>query len=148
MTIIDKNISNAGYQLFLAEIVTKIQHHRVEAVQAVQSISNKLYWKIGELILERQAQYGWGKSIVEKLSVDLSSQIGEGISWSPRNLWFMRQLVSEYSILNQAASELANLKQAASELENTKQLVLQVPWWHNIMILQKVKDRKVREFYL
>lgn len=53
MTIIDKNISNSDYQLFLAEIVNKIQHHRVEAVQAVQSISNQLYWEIGELILER-----------------------------------------------------------------------------------------------
>ncbi len=50
----------------------------------------------------------------------------------------MRQLVEEYS----------NLKQPVSELENVKQLVSEVPWGHNILILQKVKDIKSRIFYL
>jgi len=78
----------------------------------------------------------------------LNIQIGEGISWSPRNLWFMRQLVSEYSILNQADSELEKVNQAGSEIEIVKQLVSQVPWQHNVLIIQKVKDHKARIFYL
>ena len=124
---------------FLTEIVNLVQHHRVQAVQAVQSISNQLYWNIGELIIQKQQEFGWGKSIVEKLSTDLNIQIGEGISWSPRNLWFMRQLVSEYSILNQADSELEKMNQAGSEIEIVKQLVSQVPWQHNVLIIQKVR---------
>ncbi len=78
---------------FLTEIVNLVQHHRVKAVQAVQSISNQLYWNIGELIIQKQHEFGWGKSIVEKLSTDLNIPIGEGISWSPRNLMFIWQLV-------------------------------------------------------
>jgi len=148
MTNIDKNISNESYQPFLSEIVNLVQHHRLQAVQAVQSISNQLYWSIGELIIQKQQEYGWGKSIVEKLSTDLNIQIGEGISWSPRNLWFMRQLVSEYSILNQADSELEKVNQAGSEIEIVKQLVAQIPWGHNILIFSKSSDINEARFYI
>lgn len=138
MQKIDRKISGAAYQEFLAEVVNMVQNHRALAVHAVQAVSNMLYWNIGELIIKKQQQYGWGKSIVEQLSRDLNLYIGEGVSWSPRNLWFMRQLVEEYS----------NLKQPVSEIENLKRLVSEVPWGHNILILQKLKDIKARIFYL
>lgn len=50
----------------------------------------------------------------------------------------MRQLVEEYSKVNQAGSLL----------ENIRDLVFNVPWKHNITILQKVKDTQARVFYL
>jgi hypothetical protein len=71
----DKNISSAEYQEFLAEIVNLVQNHRALAVQTVQTVSNQLYWNIGELIIKKQQQYGWGKSIVEQLSKDLNLYI-------------------------------------------------------------------------
>ncbi len=154
----EKNISQEAYQQFLDEVVNLVQNHRTKAVQAVQSFSNQLYWNIGELIIKKQKEFGWGKSVVEQLSKDLNHQLGDAISWSPRNLWFMRQLVNEYSIMNQAGSENVNLKQVASHLQNMKQhaselekvklLVSEVPWWHNILIIQKVKDFNARIFYL
>ncbi|MBU4299787.1 MAG: DUF1016 domain-containing protein, partial [Nanoarchaeota archaeon] len=120
MKQIDENISSPEYQEFLAEIVNMVQNHRALAVQTVQTVSNLLYWNIGELIIQKQEQYGWGKSIVKQLSKDLNIYIyiGEGVSWSPRNLWFMRQLVDEYS----------KVKQPVSLLENLKRLVSEVPW--------------------
>jgi len=51
---------------------------------------------------------------------DLNIQIEEGVNWSPRNLWFKRQLVSEYSKVNQPDSELENIKPVASEVELVK----------------------------
>ena len=154
----NKSISKEAYQRFLKDVVMMVQSHRAAAVQHVQSINNQLYWNIGELILKMQQQHGWGKSIVEKLSNDLQHQIGKGVSWSPRNLWFMRQLVTEYSNLKQIGSELnisnnLNLKQPDSDLKNAdslniKQLVSKVPWMHNILILQKVKDINARIYYL
>lgn len=136
--MIDKNSSSKAYIEFLKEIVNLVQQHRIKATQSVQTISNQLYWNIGELIIKKQNEFGWGKSIVEQISKDLTHQIGEGVSWSPRNLWFMRQLVDEYT----------NMKQAVSEMPNLKQLVSEVSWGHNILILQKVKDNKARLFYL
>lgn len=128
----------SDYHDFVNEVIGVVQQHRIHAVQLVQSYTNQMYWDIGELIIKRQNQYGWGKSIVKQLSNDLIHSLGEGISWSPRNLWFMRQLVEEYSKVNQVGSLL----------ENIKQLIFNVPWKHNITILQKVKDPRARIFYL
>jgi len=154
----NKNISKEVYQRFLKDVVTMVQNHRTVAVQSIQSINNQLYWNIGELILKMQQEYGWGKSIVEKLSNDLQHHIGKGVSWSPRNLWLMRQLVDDYSNLKQPVSDLNNdnvlkLKQPVSDIEginilNLKQLISEVPWGHNILILQKVKDLNARIYYL
>lgn len=138
MTSKNENIPTDAYQQLLAEVVNLVQNHRVLAVQSIQTISNQLYWSIGELILKKQQEYSWGRSVVEKLSKDLDRHIGKGVSWSPRNLWFMRQIVDEYSNLNQPAAVTTNLKQLVSE----------VPWGHNILILQKIKDYKARIFYL
>ena len=45
------------------------------------------------------------------------------------------------------------LKQPVSDIENSnilnlKQLISEVPWGHNILILQKVKDLNARIYYL
>jgi hypothetical protein len=158
MTDLSKHNSETEYQKFVIELIELVQQHRIKAVQAVQSYTNQLYWEIGELIIKRQKENGWGKSVVEQLSKDLKMRVGEGISWSPRNLWFMRQLVDEYSKVNQADSflecakmnqlgsllESSEVKQAVSLLQNVKELVFNVPWKHNITILQKVKDPKAR----
>ncbi len=138
MTQLDKNISPEAYNEFLSDVATAVQHHRVQAVQSVQTISNQLYWHIGELIIKKQLEFGWGKSVILLLSQDLPRLIGEGVSWSPRNLQFMKQLVAEYS----------NVKHPVSHLEYLKKLVLNTPWRHNILILQKVKEPKARVFYL
>ena len=162
MTQLNKDILPDAYNEFLSDVATAVQQHRVQAIQSVQTISNQLYWNIGELIIKKQEEFGWGKSVILLLSQDLPRLIGEGVSWSPRNLQFMKQLVAEYSNANQAGSQLenTNVKQPASQLENTnvkppvshfdyvKKLVLTTPWYHNILILQKVKDPKARVFYL
>jgi len=167
MTQLIKDISPVAYNEFLSDVATAVQQHRVQAIQSVQTISNQLYWNIGELIIQKQLEFGWGKSVILLLSRDLPQLIGEGVSWSPRNLQFMKQLVAEYSNVKPPVSHLegsnsenSNMKQAASHSENTnmnqlgshleyvKKLVFSVPWKHNILILQKVKESKARIFYL
>ena len=150
MTLLNKDISPDAYNEFLSDVATAVQEHRVQAIQSVQTISNQLYWNIGELIIKKQLEFGWGKSVILMLSQDLPQLIGEGVSWSPRNLQFMKQLVSEYSNVKPPVSQLenTNVKQPASHLDYVKKLVLNTPWYHNISILQKVKDPKARIFYL
>ena len=89
MTQLNKDISPDAYNEFLSVVATAVQQHRVEAIQSVQTISNQLYWNIGELIIQKQLEFGWGKSVILLLSQDLPKLIGEGVSWSPRNLQFM-----------------------------------------------------------
>lgn len=167
MTELNKDIAQEAYNEFLSDVATAVQQHRVQAIQSVQTISNKLYWNIGELIIQKQLEFGWGKSVILMLSRDLPQLIGEGVSWSPRNLQFMKQLVAEYSNVKPPVSHLegsnsenSNVNQAGSHLENVnvnqddshleyvKKLIAATPWQHNVLILQKVKYPKARVFYL
>ena len=150
MPELNKDISPDAYNEFLSDVATAIKQHRGKPIQSMQTMSNQLYWNIGELIIKKQLEFGWGKSVILLLSQDLPQLIGEGVSWYPRNLQFMKQLVAEYSNVKQVASHIenANVKQLASYLEYVKKLVLTTPWYHNILILQNVKDPKARIFYL
>jgi predicted nuclease of restriction endonuclease-like (RecB) superfamily len=158
MSIQNSKLSLENYQLLLAEVANLVQNHRIIAIQSVQTISNQLYWNIGELIIKKQDEFGWGYSIVKQMSLDLPKLIGDGISWSPRNLWLMRQFVQEYSNMNQVDSqhffngeilpENVKVNQTDSLLENVKKLLFEVPWQHNVLIFQKIKDLKARIFYL
>ena len=150
MPELNKDISPDAYNEFLSDVATAIKQHRGKPIQSMQTMSNQLYWNIGELIIKKQLEFGWGKSVILLLSQDLPQLIGEGVSWYPRNVQFMKQLVAEYSNVKQVASHIenANVKQVASYLEYVKKLVLTTPWYHNILILQNVKDPKARIFYL
>ncbi len=45
-----------------------------------------LYWNIGKTILERQQQFGWGKSIVEILATELQKEFVGMDGFPARNL--------------------------------------------------------------
>ncbi len=90
-----------------------------------------LYWQIGRDILERQSQAGWGAKIVERLSKDLHNDFPDMAGFSPRNLKYMRGFAEawpEESIVQQAAAQL--------------------PWFHNCLLLDKVKNVDERLWYI
>ena len=88
---------------------------------------------------------GWGKAIVKQLSKDLQIAYPSSNSFSPRNLWFMRQLYEEYS---QSNPQIQKVKQTVSLLPDPLELLLKVPWGHNILIMQRLKNSSERFFYL
>lgn len=55
-------------------------------------------WFIGEKITQRQEELGWGKSVAENLSKDLTKEFSSVASFSPDNLLRMRQMYAEYSV--------------------------------------------------
>ncbi len=83
------------------------------------------------MIVERQEQAGWGKSVVERLSQDLRREFPGVAGFSVQNLWYMRQFHMEYR---------GN--------EKLQPLVGEVAWAHNLVIMSKCKDPLEREFYL
>ena len=124
-------IKDKRYIGFLETILEKIQIARIEASQKVSRATMELYYSIGKLIVAKQAEYGWGNSVVEQLSKDLQEITDASISFSERNLWLMKQLFVEYK-----------------DYEELLRFVFDVPWGQNIVILQKIKDYKAREYYL
>ena len=83
-------------------------------------------------IVEAQEKYGWGKSIVEHLAKDLIRAFPNSTyGFSARNLWDMRRFYLEYR-----------------DHPNLRHVVAEIPWGQNLVILNKVKDIKTREYYL
>jgi hypothetical protein len=84
------------YFVFLSEIKVKIHQAQYAAMKQVNTTMLTLYWEIGKSILNKQKQYGWGKSIVETLSKDLQNEFPGAQGYSVQNLWRMRKLYLEY----------------------------------------------------
>ena len=89
-------IDKQTYIPLLKEIVERINIARINASRAINYSAIHLNFEIGELIVERQEEYGWGKSIVEKLSTDLKKIFGGIDGYSVQNLWLMRQFYLAY----------------------------------------------------
>jgi len=90
-----------------------------------------LYWEIGRLILERQEAEGWGAKVIDRLSVDLNREFPNMKGLSSRNLKYMRAFAETYPAHAFVQEVLA-----------------EITWYHNITLLEKVKDAVQREWYV
>lgn len=119
------------YASLLAEVKERVRSAHHLALKAVNKQLVGLYWDIGRMIVERQADEGWGQSVVEKLAGDLREEFPGIKGFSSQNLWYMRQFHLEYR---------ANAK--------LQPLVGEIAWSHNLAIMSRCKDSLEREFYL
>ena len=124
-------LDQRAYKSFVEEIKEKVNQAQYEALKKVNKELIKLYWEIGEAIISKQEQNGWGQSIVENLSKDLQKEFPGVKGFSSDNLWRMKKFVLKYS-------------------KNTKlaPLVQEIGWSHNIVVMEKCKDDLEREFYI
>ncbi len=89
-----------------------------------------LYWHIGREILRCQHEQGWGAKVVDRLSLDLRTEFPEMSGLSRSNLLYMRAFAAAYP-----------------SIEIVQQLAGQIPWFHNCVLLDRVKDPAAREWY-
>jgi predicted nuclease of restriction endonuclease-like (RecB) superfamily len=120
-----------SYAELLAQLKQRIREAQVRASVSVNRELVLLYWEIGREILRRQAAEGWGAKVIERLADDLRAEFPEMTGLSGRNLKYMRKFATAYPN-GQIVQQLAAL----------------IPWFHNCVILDKVKHAEVREFYI
>ena len=60
--------STDEYELFLSTLKTRIRRAQVQATLSVNAELTLLYWQIGQDILQRQAQEGWGSKVIARLA--------------------------------------------------------------------------------
>ena len=119
------------YDRFLLDVLNEIQIARINAVSEIVKVMTKLYFKIGEIIVSKQEKFGWGSSIISKLADDIKSIENTTTGFSLTNLKYMRQFYLEYN-----------------NKKNLQQIALNIPWGHNILLLQKIKDDNEKQYYL
>ena len=126
----DLIFDSKSYHDLLARLKTQIQTAQVRAALAVNQELVLLYWGIGKEILTRQKEDGWGTRVIERLAKDLRSEFPSMQGLSTRNLKYMRAFAEAWP------DELI-VQQAAAQL----------PWFHNCVLLEKVKNREERLWY-
>ena len=131
MQIEDGESLPQSYPAFLQELKQRIRESQVRAALSVNRELVLLYWRIGRDILVRQERENWGAKIIDRLAADLKKAFPEMKGFSPRNLKYMRAFA-----------------EAWPEEEFVQQAVAQIPWGHNVRILDYVKDRSAREWYV
>jgi predicted nuclease of restriction endonuclease-like (RecB) superfamily len=120
-----------NYDKFLENLKCRIQEARVRASLSVNRELVLLYWHIGNQILEQQKNEGWGTKVIERLASDLGKTFPEMKGLSSRNLKYMRALAEAYP-----------------DSSFVQQAVAQIPWGHNVRILDYVQIPKERQFYI
>lgn len=89
--------SNRRYADFLIQVKERIRKAQYDALKAVNKELISLYWDIGNMIVEKQKEFGWGKSIVENLAKDLQKEYPGIKGFSVQNIWYMRQFYVNYN---------------------------------------------------
>lgn len=151
------------YADLLHEIKKRIRHAQVRAVLSANKEMILLYWGIGFSIAERQIVEGWGAAIIPRLAKDIKNDMPEIKGFSERNLKRMVRFYREYPFLSefvpQAVAQLetvtvdTKVPQAVAILppddrEQMRRLVVRLPWGHNILLIEKIKDLKIRLWYM
>lgn len=120
-----------GYDDFLRDLKERIRNAQVKAALAVSHELVTLYWNVGRQLIAEQVRRGWGAKVIDRLAADLRHTFPEMKGFSPRNLKYMRALAEAYP-----------------DAEFVQQVVAQIPWGHNLRILDAVNDPNEREWYL
>lgn len=124
MTEIEKN----EYREIFETVKNQILKSQYKAMQAVNKELIFMYWHIGKIILENAE---WGNKFIDNLSIDLKMEFPEITGFSVRNLKYMRKIAQEYP-----------------DFEFVQQVVAQIPWGHNLVLLDKIKNFEVRKWYI
>jgi len=120
-----------SYDAFLSTLKQRIRTAQVRAALAVNQELVLLYWQIGREILQRQQDEGWGTKVIERLAKDLKREFPDIKGFSRTNLLYMRAFAEAYpdeSFVQQAAG--------------------QIPWFHNCVLLDRVKVPEQRVWYI
>jgi len=123
--------SPPGYGNMLADLKQRIASERVRVALAANAAVVMLYWDIGKTILKRQAEEGWGAKVIDRLSADLREAFPDMKGLSPRNLKYMRQFAKTWP-----AREIV------------QEALAQIPWYHQIALMEKCSTAAERLFYV
>jgi predicted nuclease of restriction endonuclease-like (RecB) superfamily len=147
------------YASLLGQVKDRIRQAQTRAVLSANAEMIQLYWEVGRLLVQQQATQGWGAGVLRRLASDLHNELPEVKGFSERNLKLMTQFHREYPQLSEIGQQpVAQLQAgkvsepiepaASGDVRLGQQLVAQLPWGHNVVLMQKVKSPDIRLWYM
>ena len=121
-------MNTAEYLSIIDNIKSEITAAHYRATVHVNADMLLLYYDIGCVINEHKS---WGNKFIDNLSYDIQIAFPGRKGYSVRNLKYMAKFSATYS-----------------DREFVQQVVAQIPWGHNIVLLDKVADMDERKWYI
>lgn len=164
----------ALYSELLTDIKTRVRQAQRKAAFSANIEMILMYWDVGRLIAARQEQEGWGAGVIPRLAVDLKNDLPEQKGFSARNIGRMIAFFRAYPIVPQAVALLGFTADApilpppvaklgpvdvagvttvlrSDEVGSAPLLaqlpVAEIPWSHNVILMEKLKDLPTRLWY-
>ena len=121
-------MNSSEYISIVEKIKSEITSAQYRAAVHVNADMLLLYYDIGCVINEHKT---WGNKFIDNLASDIRMEFPESKGYSVRNLKYMAKFAETYPVR-----------------EFVQQVVAQIPWGHNVVLLDKVSDAKEREWYI
>ena len=145
MTAVTRSDLPEGYGSFVEALKARIRDAQIKAALAVNRELLTLYWNIGREIVERQGTEGWGGRVLERLADDLQRAFPAVAGFSRTNVYRMRAFYLAYPSKVGGSEVVPQLVgQLAQTLPAT---IADLPWGHHAVLLERVKEPTVREWY-
>lgn len=119
------------YRIFLTQLKDKVRRTQLKASITANTILVDFYWELGKEIVRLDIENRWGAKLIDQLSVDLRLEFSEVKGFSRRNLYAIRQWYLFFS----------------SKYELVPQVVAQLPWGHQRLIINKIKNVDIAVTY-
>ena len=116
------------YLATIEQVKQEIKAAQYKAAVHVNTELIMLYHSIGCVI---NAHKSWGNKFIENLAQDIKLEFPQSTGYSVRNLKYMAKFAATYP-----------------DAEFVQQVVAQIPWGHNVVLLDKVADAEERNWYI
>ena len=117
-----------SFQEITSSIKNAITNTQLEIMTDANKKLVNLYFNIGKILEENSS---WGNKFIDNVAMELKMSFPNLKGFSVRNLKYMKSFYNEYKDDGEFV-----------------QLVAQLPWKHNITLMQKVKDKEIRKWYM
>ena len=114
------------YLATIEQVKQEIKAAQYKAAVHVNTELIMLYHSIGCVI---NAHKSWGNKFIENLAQDIKLEFPQSTGYSVRNLKYMAKFAATYP-----------------DAEFVQQVVAQIPWGHNVVLLDKVADAEERHW--
>ncbi|EFB40273.1 PDDEXK nuclease domain-containing protein [Parachlamydia acanthamoebae] len=130
-SVAKKNLTDSkSYSQVFELLKSDIRQAQLRAALSVTKELTLLYWRTGKMISEKVNKEGWGAKTLERLARDIKEEFPSLSGFSIRNLKYMRQFAESFPEDNWAAA------------------AAQIPWGHNMIILDKIEKQDQRLWYI
>ena len=117
----------SNFKEIINTIKEDIKKTQIKAAQKVNSELIMLYFRLGKIVSENKS---YGNNFTKQISIELKLTFPNMKGFSERNIRAMRLFYEEYK-----------------DDEKWQQLVAKLPWGHNLLLIEKIKDKKLRKIY-